>query len=102
VRRISPQGIVQTIAGSGRCGTVADNTPAISAELCSAGGLVFTQGELLFVGSSGPSFSAISKKVFRVDPSGTIFTIAGQTVDTPLNSSGDLGIDGARNLYLVE
>jgi uncharacterized protein (TIGR03437 family) len=98
VRRVSAQGVVHTVAGSGSCGTIMAGGPALNADLCNSRGIVLdAQGSLLFLATSR-SLSHL----YRVDSTGGLSILAGQTVGTPFNNAYDLGIDGAQNLYVVD
>ncbi len=80
VRRLAPDGTIDTIAGTGAQGFAGDGGPARAAQLQQPQGLVIAEDGTLFVGTA---FG-----VRRIDPDGTIDTIAGMGRD------GDSGDDG--------
>src|SRR5215469_8838460 len=79
VRKISPDGIITTVAGSGTAGFSGDGGPAISAQLSPVSGLAIdAAGNLLIA-----DFSA--NRIRRVAADGSIATMAG---------TGDCGLTG--------
>jgi hypothetical protein len=74
VRRIGPDGIVTTIAGTGEPGSSGDGGPAIGAQLDEPGGLALGSDGSLFVADFTQS------RIRRIDPSGTITTIIGSGI----------------------
>ncbi|HEX2911525.1 MAG TPA: RHS repeat-associated core domain-containing protein [Chloroflexia bacterium] len=70
VRRIGPDGIITTIAGTGIAGYNGDNIPATQAKLFGPWGLA--------VGPDGSVYIAeYSNRIRKVDPNGIITTVAG-------------------------
>jgi NHL repeat len=81
VRRVSPAGIITTVAGTGTAGFSGDNGPASMAQLNSPSGVATTgDGGFLIVDQG-------SQRVRRVSPAGIITTVAG-------NGSGGFSGDG--------
>ncbi|MET7390587.1 NHL repeat-containing protein [Streptomyces sp. NPDC005529] len=79
VRRVDPNGIITTVAGTGIPGFNGDNQPATQAQINTPCGLAFDpNGILHFVDSA-------NHRVRRVDPNGIITTVAG---------TGNLGFNG--------
>jgi len=79
IRRISPDGIITTVAGNGTAGYSGDNGPAVVAMLNSPQGIaVSSQGEIFIADFN-------NARVRRVAPDGTISTVAG---------NGDFGFAG--------
>lgn len=76
VRRIGPDGTIQTIAGTGRTGFSGDGGPAAAALLNQPYGLALDPAGNLYIADLG------NARVRRISPSGTIQTVAGggQTV----------------------
>src|SRR5688500_8314547 len=71
VRRVSPSGVITTIAGNGTAGFGGDNGPATSAMLNAPNGLAeLPDGSILIADSN-------NNRVRRVSPGGTITTVAG-------------------------
>ena len=82
VRKISPDGIISTIAGNGTQGYSGDGAPATAARLNWPLGLAMDSAGNLYVGDSG------NQRVRRIDANGMISTVAG---DGTQASSGDSG-----------
>ena len=107
IRRVDPAGTIATIAGVGRSGFGGDGGAAVSALLRWPRGLAVDGAGNLYIADSG------NDRVRRVDPSGTITTIAGvghgtfSEADGPaiaavLNTPMGLAFDGAGNLYIAD
>lgn len=71
IREVSAQGIITTVAGNGKSGFSGDGGPAISAQLNVPYGLAVDGQGNLFIADS------YNYRVRKVDPSGTITTVAG-------------------------
>jgi RHS repeat-associated protein len=71
VRKISPAGIVSTIAGTGTAGSTGDGGPASQATLASPGGVAVDRDGNVYVADEASSV------VRRIDVNGTISTFAG-------------------------
>ena len=71
VNKIAPGGSPQPFAGTGTAGATGDNGPAVKAQL--------TAPSALAVDSQGNVYIADGNKIRKVDPSGTIRTIARPT-----------------------
>ena len=85
VRRIDPQGMIRTIAGTGHRGYTGDGGPATAASLDDPRGLALdAAGNLYISGAEGVA----TPSVRRVDPNGVITTVAG---GHPAGYSGDGG-----------
>lgn len=70
VRKISPQGVIATIAGTGEPGFSGDGGPASAAQLNSPYGLAYSRGNL-YIADLG------NARVRRIGPDGAITTIVG-------------------------
>jgi PAS domain S-box-containing protein len=115
VRKIDPGGIITTIAGSGApapfgiheaCDFSGEGGPAMQATL---------HPGPLFVDGKGSVYisSPFNHRVFKIDPSGIIITIAGNgqpgfagdgklAVRAQLNSPTGLFVDGAGSVYIAD
>jgi uncharacterized protein (TIGR03437 family) len=105
IRRINPDGTVQTIAGTGIPGFSGDGGPAVSALLVYPEYPKYDKaGNLYFVDNS---------RIRRIDTSGTITTVAGTGIYGTLGTGGsallaqiygvtDLVIDSAGYIYFSE
>jgi sugar lactone lactonase YvrE len=107
VRKVSPDGVIQTVAGTGERGFNGDGLPATRAQLNEPGGVgIATDGSLLI--ADGLNF-----RVRRVGPDGIIQSIAGTGRK---GASGDGGpatqaclsvldimtVDGRGNVYVAD
>jgi len=105
IRRIRPDGVIETIAGTGVSGFAGDGGPAITALLHYPTFLEFDpSGNLYFV-------DAGNNRIRRIDPTGTITTAAGTGVllaaddppDSPrIGKVAGLAIDKSGNVYFSE
>ena len=107
VRRIDPSGTVTTVAGSGRWLYDGDGGPAIKAALYYPEGVAVDSTGNLYIADT------LNNRVRRVDPSGTITTVAGTGV---VGGGGDGGpateaqlafpkgvaVDADDNLYIAD
>jgi sugar lactone lactonase YvrE len=82
VRRVSPDGIIVTIAGSGNAGFSGDGGIATAAQLNLPAGLAFDSDQNLYVADR------LNFRIRRITPSGLIDTVAGAGDST---STGDNG-----------
>ncbi|MCW5979952.1 MAG: hypothetical protein KIT09_17860 [Bryobacteraceae bacterium] len=71
IRRVSPDGVIQTVAGSGRQGFGGDGGPATQASLSFPWGVVLDASGNLLIADTG------NHRIRRVTPGGTIATVAG-------------------------
>ena len=107
VRKVDPSGIITTVAGNGTSGFSGDGGPATSASLRGPRGVaVDGDGNLLIA-------DAYNDRIRKVDPSGIITTVAGNSAS---GFSGDGGpaanarfdfpqgvaVDGAGNLFIAD
>ena len=71
IRRISPSGIITTVAGNGQWGFTGDNAQATKAQLAGPQGVAVDASGNLYIADT------LNQRIRRVDPSGVITTIAG-------------------------
>ena len=106
VRRIAPNGIITTYAGTGIAGFSGDGGPATAAQLSGPTGLALDQkGDLFILDSS-------NGRVRRVTPDGVIQTFAGKggcagntngpAVNLQICTLSGITVDPTGNLYLAE
>ena len=105
IRKVRPDGIINTVAGMGVQGSGGDGGPASSAELESPSDVA--------VDAAGNLFIIDYRRIRQVTPAGVISTVAGRT---PLGFGGDGGpavfaylrypsdvaVDGAGNLLIAD
>ena len=105
VRRISPQGIINTVAGNGVAGFSGDGGPATAASLNSPNGVAVGKDGSVYISDKG------NFRIRRVAPDGIITTIAGTGNEPEINEGapatstgiypGGLKIGPDDNLYFV-
>jgi sugar lactone lactonase YvrE len=71
VRRVLPDGVIMTIAGTGDIGDLGDGGPATSARFNTLAGLALGPDGSLYIADAG------NARVRRIDPTGLITTVAG-------------------------
>jgi uncharacterized protein (TIGR03437 family) len=102
IRRVSPSGIIVTVAGGGS--ELGDGGPAADAQLNAYGVAVDTAGNLFVAGGS---------RIRKISAAGIITTIAGNgvagtsgdggpAVNAQVNGPGDVAVDRAGNVYLPD
>ncbi len=104
IRKVDKDGIITTIAGTGKEGYSGDGGPATSAKLTDPGGIAFD--------AEGNLYLADYVSVRKIDPSGTITTVAG-TGQAGFSGDGgpatkaqltayDVALDRQGNLYISD
>ncbi len=112
IRKVDPNGIITTVAGTGTTGYNGDGIPARSANFWNAVRAVADAGGNLYVADQS------NHRIRKIDTSGIVTTIAGSGVgaggSTPpyngdgaatsvnLNNPTALALDGAGNLYFSD
>ena len=89
IRKVTPDGIIRTIAGTGMGGFSGDNGQALAAQFNGPAGLALDAANNLYVADQG------NNRVRRISPDGIIRTVAN------VGSPGNLTIDGDGNLYIA-
>jgi len=82
IRRVTPKGVITTVAGNGEDGSSGDNGQATAAALSDPVGVAVASDGTIYIADYG------NDQVRRVSPTGVITTIAGNGED---GSSGDNG-----------
>ena len=107
IRKVNTKGVITTIAGNGIAGYSGDGGPAKSATLFGPRGIVVDAGgNVIF----SDTFNA---RIRRIDPSGTIMTIAGNgtcaysgdggpAVSAALCGPTGLAVDSSRSVYFAD
>jgi uncharacterized protein (TIGR03437 family) len=95
IRRVAPNGIISTFAGSGASGFGGDGGLAVNAQLSYPAGLAFDAGGRLYIADSQ------NNRIRRV-ANGVITTVLGSTPATALATPIAVAIDLAGNLYVAD
>ncbi|MDM8545575.1 NHL repeat-containing protein [Candidatus Venteria ishoeyi] len=107
VRKISPQGIISTFAGTGRPGFSGDGGDARQAQLKTPGGIAVDDNGTLYIADTG------NHVIRKITPQGMIDTVAGSgkagergdkgaASRAQLRSPEDVAVDGQGNLYIAD
>jgi uncharacterized protein (TIGR03437 family) len=109
VRRISPGGVIQTVAGTGIPGFSGDGGAAVAAQLNAPYGLALDKNGNLYIADLG------NARVRKIAPDGTITTVAGAgtlapggandgapAVSISLNAPRNVAADSSGNLYISD
>src|SRR5437867_370527 len=107
IRKVTPDGIITTVAGSGTGGFSGDRGPAISAQLNSDWrGAVDGSGNLFIA-------DTLNHRIRKVTPDGIITTVAGSgtggfsgdrgpAISAQLNSPYSVAVDASENLFIAD
>ncbi len=107
IRRVSPSGVISTAAGNGEYGFSGDGGPAARASFRSPRGVALDAAGNLYIADLN------SHRVRKIDPAGTIITVAGNGVAGFAGDGGQataasllgpwgVALDGSGNLYIAE
>ncbi len=107
IRKVTPDGIIHTIAGNGNSGFGGDNGPATAAMLYDPSGLAVDTAGNLYIADT------FNNRVRKITPDGIIRTIAGTghaglsgdngpATAAQLNYPTRIGLDPAGNLYISD
>jgi uncharacterized protein (TIGR03437 family) len=105
VRKVTPAGIISTVAGNGTHGFSGDGGPATSAELYTPSGVAVDAAGNLFIADTN------NCRIRKVTPEGTISTVAGNgtrgysgdfgpATSAELHFPSGVAVDGAGNLFI--
>ncbi len=105
IRKITPSGVISTLAGTGSAGFSGDGGPATTAALDTPRGMAFdAAGNLYFA-------DQLNQRIRKVDPAGVITTVAGASHDqgdggpatsAVLFSPSSVALDTNGNLYVAD
>jgi hypothetical protein len=107
IRKVTPGGIITTVAGTGTSGYNGDNIAATSAQLFDPYGLAVDRSGNLYIADTA------NNRIRKVTPSGIITTAAGTgtygyngdniaATSAELYSPYGVAVDGAGNLYIAD
>ncbi len=107
IRKVTPFGVITTVAGNGTAGFSGDGTPATTAQLNSPAGVAVDAAGNLFIADFG------NNRIRKVTIAGLISTVAGTRVQgfsgdgdrataAQLNSPSGVAVDSAGNIYIVD
>ncbi len=107
VRKITPAGMIMTVAGNGVSGYGGDGGPAISAQLACPHGVAVDASGTLYIADTG------NHRLRKVGPDGTISTIAGNgvqgfsgdggpAINAQLYSPTSLAMDASGDLFIAD
>jgi cysteine-rich repeat protein len=106
IRRVTPGGVITTIAGTGTSGSTGDTAAATAAKIGTAYGLAVSGTNLYIADTS-------NHRIRRIDGGGTITTVAGTGTAGSLGDNGaatsamlssptDVAVDSAGNLVIAD
>jgi TonB family protein len=109
IRKVSADGVISTVAGSGTPGFSGDGGPATGAQLNNPRGIVFDKAGNLYIADTG------SNRIRKVTPAGVISTIAGTgifaagkqedgglAIESNLRTPYGIVVDATGNVYFAE
>jgi alpha-tubulin suppressor-like RCC1 family protein/sugar lactone lactonase YvrE len=107
IRKVTPGGLISTVAGSGIAGFCGDSGPAISACLNGPRGVAIDSSGNLYIADSD------NNRIRKVTPGGVISTLAGNgsadfsgddgsAAASSLNFPYNVSLDSAGNLYIAD
>lgn len=107
VRKVSPNGIITTVAGTGTLGYSGDGGPALKAQLSQSFAVVVDGAGDLFIADT------YNQRIRKVSPSGVITTVAGDgtagysgdggpAANAQLNYPWGLALDGSGDLFVAD
>ncbi len=91
IRKVTPWGVISTIAGTGQAGAAGDGGPANSAQLSAPHALAIDSSDNLYIADSG------NNAIRQITPGGMILTVA-----TGLNDPEDLALDANSLIYVAD
>jgi hypothetical protein len=95
IRKVTPAGVISTVAGNGTYGFFGDGGPATSAELYDPAGVAVDPGGNLYIADSANS------RIRKVTATGVISTVAGNGMPVFSGDGGPATSAGFRGIYGV-
>jgi sugar lactone lactonase YvrE len=113
VRKVSPQGVITTVAGNGSIRSSGDGGLATEAGILPFDGLAVDAGGNLFIGDDGAPYNLSIHRVRKVGPDGAITTVVGtgkagfsgdggKATAARLDTLTFLAVDTAGNLFVAD
>jgi sugar lactone lactonase YvrE len=107
IRKVTPDGIIHTVAGNGTVGYSGDGGPATSAQMYSPFGVAVDSADNLYIADQS------NHRIRKVTPDGIINTFAGNgsygysgdggpATSAELSSIMDVAVDSAGNLFIAD
>jgi uncharacterized protein (TIGR03437 family) len=96
VRKVSPDGQISTVAGTGTAGFAGDGGPATAAQIGYPAGLAVDGHGVLYIADSQ------NQRIRRILPSGTIGTLLGDTPATALLTPTAIAVDASGTIYVAD
>jgi sugar lactone lactonase YvrE len=107
IRKVTPDGVISTVAGNGTSGFSGDSGFAISAELNDPNRVAVDASGNLFIADTG------NNRIRKVTPNGVISTVAGNgmrgftgdglmAISARLNGPNGVAVDAAGNLFIAD
>jgi trimeric autotransporter adhesin len=107
IRKVTPAGIISTVAGNGNYGYSGDGSSAIAAELCEPDGLAVDSAGNLYIADTR------NDRIRKVTTVGIISTVAGNGTQgfsgdgglataAQLNNPSSIAVDSAGNFYISD
>jgi len=107
VRKVTLNGVITTVAGTGIAGFSGDGGPAVSAQLYFPAGLAVDGAGNLYIADVG------NQRIRKITAAGVISTVAGKgasgfsgdaglATSAQLSEPYDVAVDGAGNLYIAD
>jgi uncharacterized protein (TIGR03437 family) len=96
VRKVTPAGIISTVAGTGVAGFSGDGEPAVNAQLAFPAGLALDRLGALYIADSG------NNRVRKILTGGVISTVVGGSPSTVLGTPVAVAVDVSETLYVAD